>query len=124
MLEDIKALPGSQGQFFPDERNRQTGPGQRGSDMRCHVVRTFGCVAVAFAVLRDELFEEVAHIERHIGIGILLNDQRAGGVLDKGGEEAVISWLFREPFLHHRGKRIETLALGHHSNRRVCNQQN
>ena len=75
MLEYIEALPCAERQLASDERNRQAGPGQGGSDMRCHVVGTFCGVPVTFAVLRDELFEEVAHIERDVGVGILLYDQ-------------------------------------------------
>jgi hypothetical protein len=38
---------------------------------------------VVFAALRNQPLEKIAEVERHIRVGILLNDQRAGGVLNK-----------------------------------------
>ena len=49
MLEDIKPLPGAQRRLAVLHRNADRGLGQRGADMRRHVVRPFGGVAVIHA---------------------------------------------------------------------------
>jgi hypothetical protein len=38
---------------------------------------------VVLAALGNQPLEKVAQVERHIRVGIFLNEQRTGGVLDK-----------------------------------------
>src|SRR3954453_1797435 len=58
--------------------------------MRSHVVRAFGHVPEINGVFGDEVLKEVAHVERYVGVGILLDDQRTGCVLDESREKPVL----------------------------------
>ncbi len=61
---------------------------ERGADVRGHVVRAFGGVPVMARVLRHKALEEIVEIGDHVGVGILLNHQRRGGVLEEDGQQA------------------------------------
>ena len=81
-------------------------------------------MAKTLAVFGDEYFEEVAHIKRDIGIGILLNHQRAGGVLNKQSEQTVANALFSQPIFGGTGEWIESFAASIHFQGGVCGAQN
>src|SRR5579875_964202 len=89
--------------------------------MRSHGVRPLGCVAVVLIVFRDQALEEVTHIEHHVRICILLNHERAGGVLDKNRKHSIGDVLPGEPILDILSERIEPLAARGNRQGRVAN---
>jgi len=97
VLEDIQALPGAKRHAFRNQRNGKAGLSQSGPYVRSHIVGTFDCVAIVLLVFRDEPLEEIAQIQRHIGIGVFLNDQRARSVLNEDCQNAVAYVLFGHP---------------------------
>lgn len=90
--------------------------------MRGHVVRSFRRVPIILLVFGDQLLEEVAQIERDIGVGIFLNHERAGCVLDKDGEQPLANILFGDPILDRFGERIKTFAARGNGNGRALDQ--
>lgn len=99
VLENVDTLPRPQRSQAIDNGYTKACVRQCGTDMRGHIVRTFGRVAVIRIVFGHEAFEEVAQVERYAGIGVLLNHERAGSVLNENREQSVCDFLFGEPIL-------------------------
>lgn len=78
--------------------------------MRSHIVRPFRCMPKILAAFRHQSLKKVPHIERHVWVGILLNHQRTGRVLDECGQQAVLYRLFRQPLLDRGCEGIEAFA--------------
>lgn len=78
--------------------------------MRGHVVRAFDGMAVALLALRNEAFEEIAEVERYIRIGVLLNHQRAGGVLNEYSQKAIVNAGLSYPFCDGACERIQAFS--------------
>ncbi len=112
MLKNIQALPGAECHASRDDRNGNAGAGQRGPDVRGHVVRPFHRVPESLLMLRHQLLEEVAHIERHVRVRVLLHDKGAGCVLHECGQQPVGDLLFRKPLFHRPREWVQTLAAG------------
>lgn len=110
VLEDIQTLPRAERQASGYERNCETGLRQRGTDMRGHVVRSFRHVTEANCVFGNEMLEEISHVERHVGICVLLNHKRTGRVLDEDCKEAICDACFGSPIGGGLRKRVEALA--------------
>ena len=94
MLEYVQSLPRSKSHATGNDGNRQARLRQRRPDMRRHVVRSLRRMPEIFAFFRDELFKEVTHIQRHIRICVLLNDQRTGSVLNESRQKTIGDALF------------------------------
>ncbi|CAH2599323.1 protein of unknown function [Rhodovastum atsumiense] len=88
MFPEIDALPRAKHQFPLDNGNRKLGLGQGGADMGRHVVRPLNVMHVASTPVGGETGEEAFEIGAHVGIGILLHQQRAGGVPAPDREQA------------------------------------
>jgi hypothetical protein len=56
--------------------------------VRRHVVRAFGVVAVGGIAVRGEAGEDRLEIAPHVGVGVLAQDERRAGVLEKHGAGA------------------------------------
>lgn len=56
--------------------------------MRRHVVGAFAVVLIEPFALRRERREDALEIAQHGGVGVLLNDERGGGVPAEEGEQA------------------------------------
>ena len=110
VFEDIEALPSPERERTVDYGNRERRTSEGGADMRGHVIWTFGGVTEPFAVFRNKLFEEIAQVEGNVGIGILLDDERAGCVLDEESQETVANGLFSQPVFGGTGEGIESFA--------------
>ena len=83
MLEHVDSLPGAEADC-PSRTGIETLVDvEGGANMSRHVVASFGGVAEPGRVFGDQTFEEVAEVAAHVGIGVFLNDQRRGGVLDE-----------------------------------------
>jgi len=79
VFEKENPLPGSERQCAADERNRELRLGERGADMRRHVVGAFRIMRV-IRLFRRKPREDGFEIAQHGRIGVFLNEQRGGGV--------------------------------------------
>src|SRR5207248_7340865 len=103
-------LPRSERELCATHGQRLRGPGERGADVRRHVVRPLFLVLVVGAFGREPR-QERFQIPPHGRVGVLLDDQRGAGVLytnvaesgpDTGGVHdaaaaSVTSWRPRPP---------------------------
>ncbi len=80
--------------------------------MRRHVVQTFATMDVALAVFSRDLFEKIFEIRLDIGVGILLNEKRRGGMAAENREQADGDLLSGHPVGHLRRDLVETFAMG------------
>ncbi len=64
------------------------------TNVRGHIVRAFGGVPIVLIFLGNQALEKVTEIQRDIGVGILLNHQRAGRVLNERREQPIRDTLF------------------------------
>jgi len=108
VLEEVDALPGSQAEprFF--DRDRKLDLGQRALDVRGHVIRPLRGVLVESSVLGDQPTEERLEVGAHIGVGVLLDQQRCGRVWQEHREQAALDALSRCPGRDLPGDLIET----------------
>jgi len=111
MLEDVHALPRAQAHASTCHRYRKLREGERGSDMRGHVVRSFGRVYIEVFFLGDKAIEKPIQVVDHVGVGILLNGERGRRVLDEYGQEPGMHGGFGEPLRKWIGDLVESLAV-------------
>jgi hypothetical protein len=91
-------------------RNRQLRPGERGPDVRCHVIRALGGVAVQASVFRDQAGEEIGEIGDDVGIGVLLNQQRSRGVLAEDCKQPGLGVMAAKPRFDFPGELVQSFA--------------
>ena len=103
-----------------NHRNCDARARQRGSYVRRHSSGPFQRVPVAAGLLGHKALEKVAHIERYVRVGVLLNYQRTGRVLHKKCHSAVPNGLTCEPLVNLVGKGIEPFAFGADREQYVC----
>ena len=58
--------------------------------MRSHIVSAFRGVTVALIVFGYKALEEVAEVERYVGVRILLDHERARGVLNEDCQQSIL----------------------------------
>src|SRR5689334_13297756 len=83
MLEDVYGLPGAERQASRLHGYGNLRRGEGGADVARHVVGPLGHVPVALRILRHEPAEEVAEVAQHVRVGVLLDGERRGRVLDE-----------------------------------------
>ena len=72
-------------------RNRDTRTDQRALHMRRHIIAALGIVpvqALALLVFRHDAVQRRGHVRAHVLVVVLVQTQRARGVLDEEVEEA------------------------------------
>src|ERR1019366_45151 len=87
MLEEINPLPSAKHQPPRCHGNRELRLRERGSDMRRHVVQAFGAMDIALAIFRRDLLEKPFQIRPDIRAGVLLNQERGGGMAAENREQ-------------------------------------
>ena len=75
-------LPGSQGEFSFDDRDREGSRGQRSLDMRRHIVGAFGGMLVERVLLGDQPVHPLFQIAQDGRVGIFLNREAGRGMRD------------------------------------------
>src|ERR1700730_16582323 len=80
--------------------------------MRRHIVQTFGSMDVALAIFRCYLVEKAFQIRLDIGVGVLLNEERGGGMAAENRQKAGRDLLLGHPGGHQRRDLDKTFALG------------
>lgn len=78
------ALPGAEGEAIDAaagfDRQGELGAEQAGEYVGGHVVIAFQCVAEVGQVARHQAAQEGVHVVAHVGVGVLVEGQRGGGV--------------------------------------------
>jgi hypothetical protein len=75
MLEQIYALPGSQGASAIANRNTHVGLREGGANMGRHIVPTLSRVSIQALIFRNNAVKEIIQITQHVEISVLLNEQ-------------------------------------------------
>jgi len=81
-------LPGPQGQLATDHGDGEAAGGEGRLDMGGHVIRSFHRMGVQGIAFLDQSAKPVLQIVPGSGVGIFLNDQTGGGVLEKNSAQA------------------------------------
>ena len=104
MFEQVDALPRAQRHASMFDRYGKLHLGEGRAQMRGHVVGSFGVVFVAGEVFGRERAEVGFQIASHRWIGILLNEERRGGVTAKQRQDAGLDGRFMNKLTHVRGE--------------------
>ena len=83
VLEQVDPLPGTESQATIDHRNGHRRLGDRGANVRRHVVRSLVGMTVAPIAVGCDPGEPVVEVGEHIWIGVLLDHQRGRSVLEE-----------------------------------------
>ena len=95
MFGKIKSLPSSDRKLARNDRNVERHAIDHGFDVRGHVVGSFGIVDPSGIEWRKPI-KRGHQLGLHVGIGILLDDQGGGGVLEIGVQNPVPGFRFRQ----------------------------
>ena len=87
MLEEVDALPRAEREAPGAHGNSEGGLGERCLDVRRHVVGPLGAVDEERIALGHESLEEGEEVALHVGVGVLLDEERGGGVAAEDGGE-------------------------------------
>jgi hypothetical protein len=111
VLEEVDALPGAEDQAAVEDGDGELDLGEGGFEVGGHVVEAFVVVNVGTVVGGDvvEVGEDVA---LYGGVGVLLDEERGGGVAAEDGEQAGVDVLVGDPVVERRGELVEALAAG------------
>jgi len=112
MLKQIDPLPSAKDQPARGNRNAELRLRERGSNMCRHIVGTFGAMNVALAVFRRDRLEKSFQIRPDIGIGILLDEKRGGGMAAEDCEQAGRDLFPGQPSGQLRGDLDKAFAAG------------
>src|SRR3989442_883661 len=81
VFPEVNPLPRAQRQLATLERNAEIHRGKRRAHMSWHVVLAFSGMPENWVAIRCEPRKQTFEVVLHFGIGILLNQQRRGRVL-------------------------------------------
>jgi hypothetical protein len=66
---------------------------------------------VQTSLFRNQSRKEIGQIGHHIGIGVLLNDQRRGSVLAKDGQQSGLRLLVPQPAVDLTSEIVQSFAV-------------
>src|SRR5581483_7019459 len=89
MFPEVNALPSAKAELALHDGNGKRRGGERGLDVRRHVVRSFGVVLIERIALWHESIQPALEVVLRGGIGVLLDDEARGGVADEERAQAV-----------------------------------
>ena len=81
VFPEVNPLPRPQRQLAPLERNAEIHRGKRRAHVSWHVVFAFSGMPENWIAIRREPRKQALQVALYFGIGILLNEQRRGRVL-------------------------------------------
>ena len=102
MLPNVDALPGPENELAARDRDAEVDGRQRSADVRGHIVITFRRVDEHRVAVGHEMLEKGFEVAAHVRIGILLNEERRGSVLQVE-RASPSSNRFRRRVLQHGG---------------------
>jgi hypothetical protein len=111
VLDQIDALPRAERERAAGHRHVQGDAGQHGLDVGRHVIGAFNRVHPA-GVLRRQPAQRRGEIGAHVGIGVLLDDERRRGVAQVNEQHAVPGAGLGEEARNLAGDLDEALAGG------------
>ncbi len=77
------ALPRTQAQLTPDDRQTQRSLGEQATHVGWHVVGPFGGMRVAWIAIRHQIGEKGFQIAQDVRVGVFTDQERGRGVLYK-----------------------------------------
>src|SRR5688572_16401238 len=89
VLPEVDALPRAKGELLAEDRNRQRGRGERGLDVRRHVVGALRVVLVEGIAFRDEALQPALEVALRRRVGVLLDHEAGGGVAQEERAQAL-----------------------------------
>jgi hypothetical protein len=104
VFPQVNSLPGAEREPAGVQRQGKVHGGQRGADVRGHVVSALGGMAEQRVAVRHEPRKKCVEVEPHIRIGVFLNQQRGGGVAQMQRQQTVAEFVFRNPLFHRVGE--------------------
>ena len=100
-LTQEHALPAAEQQFAVFERYGYRRSGEARFDVRVGILFA---VTEVHAVLRNERAERVQHVARHIRIGVFVDGETGGGVLDVKDDDAFLNVRLSQFLVDEAGK--------------------
>lgn len=83
MFAQVNSLPGAQQQSAVADGQGEAAADGKAFDMGRHIVGTLQYVTVIALPLRYEMIEMGFHVMAHVGVGVFIQAQGSGRVLDK-----------------------------------------
>lgn len=108
----VDALPGTEIQFPVRDGNGQAHSEQRAFGMGRHIVPAFHDMFIIRLVFLDDVVHDLVQVGAHIRIGILVDGQCAGSVLDKQVEQSGLWQWLGQMFHYFTGNQVATSPLG------------
>ena len=110
MLPNVNTLPCPENEFPTRDRDAEVDCGQRSADVRGHVVVTLGRVDEHLVAVGDKLLKKGFEVAAYVRIGILLNEQRRGSVLQVECRETRLQTAFRDKFFNTPRELVEAAS--------------
>jgi hypothetical protein len=98
MFPNVNALPGAQREAPIVERDAEIHRGQRGANVRGHIVIAFGGVNEEWVAVLHQAGEISLEVATDVGVGVLLDQQRGGSVPEVQRDQAAFEIIFPRPF--------------------------
>jgi hypothetical protein len=90
MFPKVNALPGAEGESTALVRNAEIYGGEGGADVGRHIVIAFGSVLEDGIAIGCEAREDAFKVAADLGVGIFLNKEGRGSVLEMQGGDACL----------------------------------
>src|SRR5437879_5661636 len=97
MFPKENALPGPQRQPAATDGDGEIDGSESAADVSGHIVFPLGRVDEKRIAVGHEAGEEFFQVPPHVGVGVLLNEQRSGGMADVESQEAILEAVLRNP---------------------------
>jgi hypothetical protein len=112
VFPQINTLPGSQGQLALADGQREIDAGQRGADVRGHVVIAFGSVDEERIAVGHQPRKKGFEVAAHIGVGIFLDQKRRRSMAQVQGEQAVAEFAGADKLFNFAGEFNQSAPTG------------
>jgi hypothetical protein len=115
VLEEVDALPGAKDEAAVEDGDGELDLREGGLQVGGHVVEALVVVEVGPVWWRNvggDVVEPGEDVALHGGVGVLLDEERGGGVAAEDGEEAGVQLLVGDPVVECRCELVEGFAAG------------
>ena len=112
VLPQVNPLPSPQGEPAITDGDGQVYPGQRGANVRRHVVFALSGVNEKRVAIGGEATEKALQIAADVWIGVLLYQERSGSVAQMQGQQALLKLIPGYPGFDFVGKFVKTATSG------------
>ncbi len=94
------------------DRDREIHRRERGAYVRRHIIVALRRVHKHWIAVWHEPLEECLQVPAHVGIRILLNEERSGCMADMKGQQSVLAAVLGKPPVHLVGALIQPAPMG------------